>query len=581
MALLTLFAFLAGIITILSPCILPILPIVLSGSVTGGKKRPLGIIAGFILSFTFFTLALSGIVKATGVSPDALRFASVVVVFTFGLSMLFDTMQVFIDKLFSKLSSLTAPNTLKHNTTSPDFIAGFLIGISLGLVWTPCVGPILASVISLALSGSVSGSAVLITLSYSLGTAIPLLAITYGGRQLLQKIPWLVTHTTQIRKLFGVLMIVTAFAIQFNLDRKFQTYILTKFPNYGLGLTKFEDNEAVKNKLNKLQTKPIAKTERGKPMYDFLESNLGKTPELIVGGEWINSNPLTLRGLRESVVLVDFWTYTCINCIRTLPYLKSWHTKYKDKGLVIVGVHTPEFEFEKNPDNVKKAVKDFDIEYPVMQDNDYATWNAYANRYWPAKYLIDKTGKIRYTHFGEGAYDETETMIQKLLREGGVEVAEDISNPKYQISARTPELYLGYRRIEALVSPEKIQKNQASAYTLPNAIPSNTFAYQDTWTIGDERAMPHQGSVLILNFDAREVFLVMRPKEKGLTGQIQVSIDDKVVTADVAGEDVLNGNAKIDVDRLYKLIKLVSPGRHLLKLEFFDSNLELYAFTFG
>ncbi len=435
--------------------------------------------------------------------------------------------------------------------------------------------------ISLALSGSVSGSSILITFAYSLGTAIPLLAITYGGRQLLQKVPWLLANTPRIQKIFGVLMIATAIAIQFNLDRKFQTFILTKFPNYGVGLTKFEDNTAVKNKLEQLQTKPLDTKERGKPMYDFLESDLGKAPEFIAGGEWIGSSPLTMKELRGSVVLVDFWTYTCINCIRTLPYLKSWHAKYKDKGLVIVGVHTPEFEFEKNPENVKKAIKDFGIEYPVMQDNDFATWNAYANRYWPAKYLVDKTGKIRYTHFGEGAYDETEKVIQDLLSEGGAEIKEEISNPKYSVSTRTPELYLGFRRIEALSSPEIINKNNDSEYSIPQTVPSNTFGLGGVWNIGDEHAAPKQGSTLVLSFDAGNVYLVMRPKENGLTGQIQVSIDDKVISENLAGEDAINGIVNVDVDRLYKLIKLPTADRHLLKLEFLDDNLELYAFTFG
>ncbi len=579
--LLIFFAFLAGIVTILSPCILPILPIVLSGSITGGKKRPFGIITGFVFSFTFFTLALSSIVKATGISPDALRFVSVVVVFTFGLSILFGRIQVLMEQLLSKISSLVAPTIHKNNATRSDFIAGFLIGLSLGLVWTPCVGPILASVISLALSGSVSSSAIAITFAYSLGTAIPLLAITYGGRQLLQKNPWLVANTSRIQKTFGVLMIATAIAIQLNLDRTFQTFILTAFPNYGVGLTKFEDNKAVKKRLEQLQAKPLDSKERGKPMNDYIESDLGKAPEFIAGGEWINSKPLTMGELKGSVVLVDFWTYTCINCIRTLPYLKSWHAKYKDKGLVIVGVHTPEFEFEKNINNVKKAIKDFGIEYAVMQDNNYATWNAYANRYWPAKYLVDKTSKIRYTHFGEGDYDETEKAIQKLLSEGASVVNDQISNPKYSIASRTPELYLGFRRIEALASPERISNNKNSEYSIPKNIPSNTFAYGGLWNVGDERAMPKKESTLILNFDAGSVYLVMRPKENGLTGQIQVSLDDKVISTDFAGEDVINGMVNVDNDRLYKLIKLPTPGRHLLKLEFLDSNLELYAFTFG
>lgn len=582
MILLILFAFLAGMVTIFSPCILPILPIVLSGSITGGKKRPLGVITGFIVSFTFFTLALSEIVNKTGISPDALRLVSVVVVFLFGLSLLFGRLHILMETLFSRITSLISPKINQNHPNRSDFIAGMFIGTSLGIVWTPCVGPILASVIALAVSGNVSASAVAITLAYSLGTAIPLLFITYGGKQLLQKIPNFPVHTVRIQKIFGIVMIATAVAIQYNIDRNFQLFILTKFPNYGAGLTKFEDTLVVRNSLEQLQTKPIDDRKKSELMNDFLESDKGNAPEFIPGGEWMNSDPFTLKSLRGTVVLVDFWTYTCINCIRTLPYLKTWHEKYKDKGLVIVGVHTPEFEFEKNPDNVKKAIKDFAIKYPVMQDNDFATWNAYANRYWPAKYLIDANGKIRYTHFGEGDYDETEQKIQELLEEAGsLKQQIQINNPDYNVQARTGETYLGYRRMSGLISPEKIKVDDVFTYTTPANLNKNSFGLSGTWLIADEYARPDTGASLTYHFDAKEVFLVMRPKSEGLTGNIRVTLDAQTITKEFAGEDILDGFVSVNADRLYKIIKLNKPGEHILKLEFLDDNVELYAFTFG
>ncbi len=520
MILLVFFAFLAGIVTILSPCILPILPIVLSGSLTGGKRRPLGVVTGFILSFTFFTLFLSAIVKATGISADALRTVAVVMIASFGLSLIIPKFRVWMEKLFSQLSGL-----LPQQSQRDGFMGGILVGFTLGLIWAPCVGPILASIISLALTGTVTGSAVVITVAYSVGTAIPMLAITYGGRTLLTRIPWLTRNTLAIQKIFGVLMIVTAIAIYFSWDRQFQAYILEKFPNYGVGLTKLEDNDLVKNELKKMKEQP----------------NLDSAPNLITGGQWFNGQSVTLLELRGKVVLMDFWTYTCINCIRTLPYLKNWHAKYKDKGLIIIGVHTPEFEFEKNPDNVAKAIKDFDLEYLVMQDNDFATWNAYDNRYWPAKYLIDKNGKIRYTHFGEGDYDETEKKIQELLA-----LDMPIDNPEYQVHARTPETYLGTAR-----------GGFAPAYTLGGS-----------WTKSEEYAMPATGATLTFPFDAADVFLVMRPKDK--PGKVEVYLDGKLVNT-----------ITVDTDRLYDLIKLPTPGQHILLLKFLDPNLELYAFTFG
>lgn len=581
MIILVVFAFLAGVVTILSPCILPILPIVLSGSVTGGKKRPLGIITGFIASFTFFTLFLSAIVKATGISADLIRTVSVVIIAVFGASLLVPKIQVWMEQLFSGLANVaSASQTNAKGKTRSDFIAGIFVGMSLGLLWTPCVGPILASIITLAATSTVTAGAVIITLAYSFGTAIPMFIITWGGRSLLNNHPWLLAHTGRIQKIFGVVMIVTAIAIYFSIDRKFQSYILDRFPQYGVGLTQFEDNDAVNNQLEKLQNEPMDESKRGKPMSDFLASDLGKAPDFVQGGEWINSDALTMEGLRGKVVLVDFWTYTCINCIRTIPYLKDWHSKYNDKGLVIVGVHTPEFEFEKNIENVKKSVEDFGLEYPIMQDNNYATWRAYANRYWPAKYLVDKNGRIRYTHFGEGAYDETERVIQTLIAETGTDVTEEINNPTYRITARTPELYLGYQRMSFLANDENLIPDRSVDFRPPSSLPLHYFSFEDTWIVGTERSMPVANAKLRLHFDASEVFLVMRPA--GIEpGRVRVFLDGNIVTEGTAGEDVVNGIVTIDTDRLYKLIQIPNPGEHLLLLEFLDGNTELYAFTFG
>ncbi len=385
MIILIAFAFLAGIITILSPCILPILPIVLSGSF-GSKRKPLGIVVGFVLSFTLFTLFLSVLVKATGISADALRSLSIIIILIFGISLILPQFQVFMERLFSRLSGKFA---VKGN--HEGFHGGVFIGLSLGLVWTPCVGPIIASVITLAATSSVNFAAFFITLSYALGTAIPMLAIMIGGRSLFQKIPWLLPNTGKIKKVFGVLMILTAIGIFFNIDRKFQVFILDKFPSYGTGLTKIEENSAVKDQLNNI-FQDGSKNSTGQTTT---LGNYGPAPEIIPGGEWINSEPLQISSLRGKVVLVDFWTYTCINCIRTLPYLKDWNEKYRDKGLVIIGVHSPEFEFEKNVNNLNKAISDYEITYPVVQDNNFSTWSAYSNRYWPAKYLIDKDGESR------------------------------------------------------------------------------------------------------------------------------------------------------------------------------------------
>lgn len=485
---------------------------------------------GFILSFTFFTLFLSSIVKQFGIPSDTLRNFSVIVIALFGLSLLIPRIQLWTEGLFARVANL-----IPSSAGKTGFGGGVVIGLSLGLLWTPCVGPILASVISLAITGTVTSDAFYLTLAYSLGTAIPMYLVIISGRSLFTKVPWLLSNTGKIQKAFGLIMIITAFAIYQGLDRNFQTYILTKFPQYGAGLTKFEDKAFIKSELEDMSTKEAKLARPG---------NLA--PELKVGGEWLNTDPLAIAQLKGKVVLVDFWTYTCINCIRTIPYLKSWDEQYRDKGLVIIGVHAPEFEFEKKLTNVAKAVQDFGITYPVMQDNDFATWRAFRNNYWPAKYLIDAHGNIRYTHFGEGEYDQTEMAIQQLLKESGAQVKVEsmvVAPPSY---GRTPETYLGSAR------------GGGESY----------LSLTGTWKQSKEYNAPSAGAKLNLKFDAKSVYLVMR--STGADAVVKVYLDG------VYTKDVL-----INSDTIYTLVDLDIPGRHKLELEFVGGNAELFAFTFG
>ena len=566
MIVLIIFAFLAGIVTVLSPCILPLLPIILSSTAdTSGKRRPFGVVVGFVGSFTFFTLFLSTLVKFSGIGADTFRFISIIILATFGASLLIPKVQLVIEQLFSKLAGY-APKAQGRT----GFLGGLVIGFSLGLLWTPCVGPILASVISLAITGSVSAEAAIITLAYSIGTAIPMFMIMSAGSTALQKVPWLVRNTGKIQKAFGVLMILTAVGIYFNVDRRFQTYILDLFPGYGTGLTQLEDNELVRNQLE-------GNMGSQKDHMSLLAPKGVLAPEIIPGGAWLNSEPLRLESLRGKVVIVDFWTYSCINCQRTLPYLNNWWEKYKDDGLVIIGVHSPEFEFEKDLDNLKQAIDDFNVEYPVVQDNNFTTWRAYSNRYWPAKYIIDKEGFIRYTHFGEGAYDETEEAIRELLKETGVEsFPQNIDNPDYTTYSRTPESYLGYARLKNFSSNEEIVKDNIQRYSSPESIPENTIAFDGDFKVTREYTNPGKGAKLHLNFESKEVFLVMNPKNG--EGKVKVLVDGE---EKYFGASVENGIVAISSDTLYKLVNLDEPGRHILTLEFLDENVEIYAFTFG
>jgi cytochrome c biogenesis protein CcdA/thiol-disulfide isomerase/thioredoxin len=565
MLLLILFAFIAGFVTILSPCILPVLPIVLSGSVTTGHKRPFGIVGGFIISFTLFTLFLSTIVKVFHIPGDSLRIVSVVILAVFGLSLLIPQFQKLSEILFSRLTRLVPPAT-----QGTGFWGGLVVGLSLGLVWTPCVGPIIASVITLAATSQVTSAVFLLTLAYSLGTAIPMFAVMIGGRALLQKTPWLSTNTSKIQKVFGILVLVTALAIFFGYDRKFQTFVLDAFPAYGNGLSSIDDQKPVRDSLSKLKESPNGS--------DLLSSS-SPAPEIIAGGDWINSNPLKISSLKGKVVLVDFWTYTCINCIRTLPYVQSWYAKYKDDGFVVIGVHTPEFEFEKNTDNVRKAVKDFGLTYPIVQDNDYATWQAYNNQYWPADYLINKDGKIVDSHFGEGDYDATEAKIQEQLKEAGHTVTEKIHNPTYTVDTQSQETYLGTDRLEFLDTSQTVLTDKTLTYSFPDSLSRNSFAFAGDWNLSGKYGMPQKNAALRYDFYAKDVYLVMRAPHEA---HVKVLLDGKPV-GESGGKDVDNGVVTIQDDRLYHLIHLPSASGHTLELQFPDSNtdLQLYAFTFG
>ena len=572
MILLILFAFLAGIVTILSPCVLPVLPIILSGTVGGGKRKPFGIVTGFVLSFTFFTLALSTLVAYSGISADSLRTISGFVIVLFGISLILPQFQVFVERFFSRFANIAGG----YQHPNAGYFSGVLIGLSLGLIWTPCVGPILASVITLAATSTVNAAAVFITFAYALGTSIPMFMIMMGGRALLQRVPWLLPNTGRIQKGFGILMILTAIGIFFNFDRTFQAYVLDVFPEYGVGLTKFETNQTVQEQLNKLEKSELANIAQNGDQYPM-------APDFIPGGEWINSDPLTMESLKGKVVLVDFWTYTCINCIRTFPYTKSWYAKYKDQGFVLVGVHTPEFEFEKNLNNVKKAVRDFGISYPVVQDNDYATWKAYRNRYWPAHYLIDANGRIRHTHFGEGEYDQTERMIQELLKEAGKQIDDamvDVSDntPKGRLS---PETYLGASRMELYYPSESLPIGRKE-FVLSHKLPKDSFELGGVWKIEEENAVAESTAILEYNFYADKVFLVLRPETEGSNPKVKVFLDGKSVESTNNGVDVKDGVVTVDSDRLFELINLRgNPGQHLLRLEFEQPGIEAFAFTFG
>ena len=577
MFILLLFAFLSGVVTILSPCILPILPIVLSGSV-GGKRRPYGVILGFILSFSIFTLTLSAIVQFLNIPADALRIIAVVLIVLFGVIMLVPQFTL----LFEKFASRMNRNTKQSKATS-GFKGGLVVGFSLGLIWTPCVGPIMASVISLAITQAVDGGSVLIILAYSLGTSIPMLAIMVGGRKLISRFSKLSANSRKVQQGFGVLMIVVGLSIGFGLDRRFQTAVLDIFPGYGEGLTFFETIEPVQNAINNRNAPPPAMMMTGEEAISFdIEpknarlGDYGMAPEIITNGMWFNSEPLTIEELKGKVVIVDFWTYSCINCVRTIPHLQSWYEAYKDEGLVIIGVHSPEFAFEREADNVKKAMDELGVDWPVVLDNQFAQWRSYQNRYWPAKYFIDATGKIRYFHFGEGEYESSEKVIRKLLDEAGRLTTDKAAEmPVAKIDSRTAETYLGFRRTEGFTASTELIENQYAQYDSADQLENGMWTLDGKWAFTKEYVVNEESGVLELGFNAKNVFLVIEPVDD--SSVLEIEVDGSVSGNTV---DVVDGLVQLDESRLYQLVGLDKRGNHILKLKV-TGKLRLFAFTFG
>lgn len=572
MTLLVFFAFLSGIVTILSPCILPVLPIVLTGSI-GGKSKPFGVVTGFIASFSFFTLALSALVQTLDIPVNTLRIVAVVIIVTFGLTMVIPQLHLVFDRLVSRLLGS------RGSSQKSGFSGGFLTGASLGLIWTPCVGPIMASVITLAISQQVDGGAVLIIIAYSLGTAIPMFAVMVGGRKLLVRFPRLSAKGIGIQRIFGVIMIIAGLMIGVGADRRFQSFVLEAFPNYGTGLTVFENSDSVREAIAARRPETNGGelfTWENAPKNGVL-GDYGKAPPIIAEGPWINSDrALSLEDLKGKVVLIDFWTYSCVNCVRTIPHLRSWHEKYAEDGLVIIGVHTPEFPFERNEGNVRRAVQDLDVTWPVVLDNNFAQWNAYHNRYWPAHFFIDSTGTIRYFQFGEGFYEEAEAVIRTLLTEAGStpEVASGTIPISTETGRRTPEVYLGYERATGFLSdisvPDKLMR-----FDLEPDMNPGQWSLEGEWIIRNDFIEIDGSGKLALGFEGKDIFIVVEPKNNASI--VTVEIDGKRAddTIDVQG-GILNPRES----RLYHLASFGKSGVHTLTLSI-EGHVRLYTFTFG
>lgn len=577
MVLLLFFAFLSGFVTILTPCIWPLLPIVLSTSVTGkGKHRALGITLGIMISFAIATLTISYLVKLFHFDPNILRLIAVVVISFLGLTLLIPFLSAAVEGFLSKVSSYFGNRGQQEGN---GFLPGILTGFSLGIVWSPCAGPILAAIATLAATGNLNLNVIFITFFYVLGVGIPLFAFAYGGQKLFLKAKFISSHTKVIQQVFGLIMILTALAIYTNYDVYIQSQLLNAFPSLNSTLSNIGNNQKVFQQLNQLKGQQSLFEQTQNPQ---LFNTNTKAPDFRGGTKWLNTEkPFSIDDLKGKVVLVDFWTYTCINCIRTFPFVTSWYDKYKDDGFVVIGVHTPEFEFEKNTSNVLNAISQYKINYPVVQDNEYNIWNNYSNQYWPAEYLIDVNGVIRRTHFGEGEYDQTEQAIQILLKEAGVKVTSKLDNMPDQTpkTRNSPETYIGSKRMQYYY-PNGNTGNVNQNFTLSGNLPQDSFSLGGQWNITDDQGLTGKNAALNYNFYADKIFLVLRPSSTS-SSTVKVFLDGKQVDSFNAGSDVHEGLINVDKDKLYNLIDLKgNPGSHILKLEF-DSGIQVFAFTFG
>src|SRR3954451_12247134 len=565
MVLLILFAFVAGVGTALSPCVLPVLPIALSAGATGGRRRPLGIVTGLALSFTFVTVALVYVIHALGLPDDLRRTIAIVGLILFGLALAIPPIG---DRLEAWLQRIAPARSRRHH--GDGFGSGLLVGFGLGAVYTPCAGPILAGVITLSASQSFTAGRLATAFAYGIGSAVALYVFMLGGRRVTRRLS---LRSGRFQQALGGVMVVVALLMLANVDTRFQNAIASDLPSFLVNPTGgLEKSGAVKKQLASVPGGGAGRAETATAPGGPLPK-LGAAPEVQGTQQWFNTpggSALSLASLRAQhrVVLIDFWTYTCINCIRTLPQLKAWDTKYRRDGLTIIGVHTPEFPFEKDAGNVRAAVAQDGIGYPVAQDNRYVTWNAYQNQYWPAHYLIDANGQVRYVHFGEGAYGKTESAIRTLLAEAGRSqlgsgVGTRALTPHGLV---TPETYLGSARAERFDNGPIREGVHDYGRGSPD-LPPDHLAYRGRWGIAQDGAVAGPGARLFLNFRAKDVYLVLGAPDRPRT--MQVLLDGRRVRA-----------VRVGRQRLYQLVSLPKIGDHMLELRP-QNGTRGYAFTFG
>ena len=569
--LLFLLAYLGGALTIVSPCILPVLPFIFARADRPFLRNGLPMLLGMALMFALVaTLAAVG----GGWAVEANRYgriAALVLLALFGITLLFPAIA---DRMTRPLVRLGSDLSQRADTGASGIASSLLLGIATGLLWAPCAGPILGLILTTAALQGASLGTTMLLIAYAAGAATSLGLALFAGGRLFRAMKQSLGVSELIRRILGALVLIAVVAIALGFDTGFLTRVSLAGTN------------AVEQRLlEKLGVAPAPKPQREKAGLAVE----GMMPSLDGAVTWLNSPPLTREGLRGKVVLVDFWTYSCINCLRAIPYVRAWAEKYRDKGLVVIGVHAPEFAFEKDVDNVRRATADLKLGYPIAIDNNYAIWRAFNNRYWPAHYFIDAQGRIRHHHFGEGSYATSERVIQALLNEAHpgsasgdtVKVAETGAQAAPSLGVQSPETYVGYARAERFVSPGGADRDQVKRYTVPDALELNQWGLAGSWKVGAQYAeSTAAGARIVYRFHARDLHLVLGPGKK--PARFRVTIDGKAPGADHGSDTDAEGRGTVTGQRLYQLVRQQGPARErTFAIEFLDPGLQAFAFTFG
>ncbi len=564
---LVLIGFVAGVIAGISPCILPVLPVVLVAgagpvpdrqTVGASRLRPVAVVLGLVVSFSFLILAGSEVLSLLGLPQGFLRDAGIVVLIVVGVGFLIPPLGNLLERPFARINLVR-----KTNGTA----GGFGLGLALGLLFVPCAGPILAAITVVGATHKVGTTAVFLTVAFAVGAAVPLLIVALAGREVTQRAKLLRSRARPLRVVGGAVLIAMALATQFNAFAGLQRDV----PGYTSALQKHVEGSAtVRKQLGNLTGGSKSSLSKCSSTATTL-INCGPAPNFAGIGAWINTpggTPLSLSALRGKVVLIDFWTYSCINCQRSIPHVEAWYQRYAKDGLVVVGVHTPEFAFEHVVSNVKSAVSSLGVTYPVAVDDNYDTWNAFDNEYWPAEYLIDSTGAVRHVDFGEGGYSDTETLIRQLLTAAhpGQALPSPTSVPNQTpTGAMNPETYVGYGRLQYLTAGENVTPDKPAEYQLPSSLELGAFGLSGTWTVHSEEATAGSDAAIALGFEAKDVYLVMSG-----TGTVNVSINGKTTE-----KVTLSG-----IPKLYTLFQSAKSSQGLMILTF-SPGLQAYDFTFG